>query len=130
MRARLRPVQHYFSALLMRFFDDIFYRIDSAESVGYMNQRDYFDPRAQHFVEFLQDYLSLGIDGDYFKRCFFFLAKHLPGNNIGMVFHGRDDYFISLAYEFPAIGIGDQVNAFRGSLGKYNFLRLPSINKL
>jgi hypothetical protein len=45
-------------------------------------------------------------------------AQHLPGHDVGVVLHVRDDHLVPFPEEGPAVGGGDQVDGLGGAPGE------------
>ena len=57
------------------------------------------------------------------------LAEHLPWHNVRMVFHRRDDHFISRLEKRAAPTLGDEVNPLGCTAGENDFAVLSGVDK-
>ena len=120
VRDRLGSVQKDGYALGVRQFNDAFGGHDSAKSVGDVGDGHQLGAGAQHRLELVHQQLAGLVDGDHSQYGPLFLAKDLPRNDVGVVFHVGDDNFIAGAYVLLAEGLGHQVDAFSGPPGVDN----------
>ena len=99
----------------MRDLNNLSQRIDRAQRVGDMRDGQQFRARSQQLGQLVHHQLAAVVDGNNPQLGALFLAKHLPGNDVGVMLHGRDEHFVAGAHVFAAIGLRDQVDAFRGA---------------
>src|SRR5215467_12011263 len=59
----------------------------------------------------------------------YLLTQYLPGNDVGVMFHRRNDDFIACLQEGPAIALGDQIDRFRSPADKDDLLTFRRINE-
>src|SRR5262245_25468571 len=73
----------------------------------------------------IQNQLAVVIDGNHPQSRTDLFTEHLPWNNIGVVFHRRDDDLISHLEEGSPITLRNQVNRFGGTANEDTFLFAP-----
>ena len=117
---RLGAVQQHGYALGVGQLHDTLGGHDSAKSVGDVGDGHQLGAGAQHRLELVHQQLTGLVDGDHSQYGPLFLAKDLPRNDVGVVFHVGDDNFIAGAYVLLAVGLGHQVDAFCGPSGVDN----------
>ncbi len=78
------------------------------------------DPRAgpEQLLEFVEQQFAAIIDGSHAQLRAFFVAKHLPGNDVGVVLHRGDEHFIAAADVLAPIGLRHKVDGLGGAAHK------------
>ena len=79
----------------MRFGCNLLHRIDGAQRVGDMIYRDHFYALIKQSIQRLQVYLAVISHRDRDHLSPSLGANQLPGYNIGMMLHGRDQNLIT-----------------------------------
>src|SRR5438094_144244 len=64
------------------------------------------------------------------QDCADLLAQYLPGHDVRVVLHGRDDDLIARPEELAAIGLGHQVDALGGAADEDPLARIGSVEEL
>ena len=77
--------------------------------------------RAEKAFKVLKDQFAFIVDRRNSQLGAFLFAKHLPGNDVGVVLHRRDDDLIPRAHVRPAICLGHKVDGFRCAAHEYDF---------
>ena len=75
--------------------DDLLDRIDRAQGIGEMDDGDDSSARRQQLVKFVHKQLAAVVEGDDFEFRAGLLGQELPGDDVGMMLHARDDDFIA-----------------------------------
>ena len=115
----LRPVQMYHGAVPVSQHGKLPYRIDDAQHIGNMGGRDYFhlalsqDPLRSPEVP-----LPVLPYGKISQACPRPGAKHLPGNNVGVMLSLRKEDLIPGTDVLLSVDIGQQVDGGGGTGGK------------
>ena len=73
---------------------------------------------AQQAVEFVHRQFATIVHGDHADDRAGLLGDKLPGDDVGMVFHRREDDFVAGFQEFSAVARCDEVDAFGGAAGE------------
>ena len=99
----MRAVHQDRHALRMGHGNDLFDRIDGSQGIGNLGDRHQFGARAQQRRKLLQDQFAGIIDRRDTKRGSGLFGQHLPGHNIRVMFHRREQDFIALSDMRPPI---------------------------
>ena len=91
---------------------DILHRDYCSQRVGNMRHGDKLGLLAEKTPILIKNYLAVMVDWNHTKPGTDLFTKHLPWNNIGVMFQGCEDDLISCADIFPAICLSDEVNPF------------------
>src|SRR5258705_10964840 len=85
-----------------------------------MNDRD--DPGAwrHQTLELLDLKLTRIVDGGHLQMRLLLLAEHLPGNDVGMMLHVRDQDLITRAHVRAPVCLCDEVDRFGRTPDKDN----------
>ena len=70
------------------------------------------------------------IDGNDLKYTSDLLAKHLPGNDIGMMLHVGNDDLIAFFQEMPAVRLGNKIEGFCRTLGENDLFHPAGMKEL
>ena len=70
-------------------------RIDGPDCVGNVSESDESSPLSEHGLKDLKVDVASWVDGGNTEVSRSSLAQHLPGNDVRMVFKGRDENFIA-----------------------------------
>ena len=97
MRDRLRSVHEHGNVQCVRACDDLFHRIDRAQNVRDVSDRNNFGARAQQLFESFEVKGALLVHRHPFDHSAFALAVEMPRHNVGMMLHDRENDFIPLA---------------------------------
>ena len=99
-------------------------RIDGAESVGDVREGD--DPSAsgQQAFEFVASERAGVVDRCNLQDCAGRLAEHLPGHDVGMVLHLRDQDLVARSKLAAPPGLSDEVDRFGGIAGEDDLARV------
>src|SRR4249920_47064 len=77
----------------------------------------------------IQNQLAVVIDRNHPQSRAYLLTEHLPWDNIGVVFHGRDNDLVALLEKGSPITLRNQVNRFCGTANKDDLLFAPGIDE-
>ena len=97
------------------FFDDFLHGIDGSQGVGDVGDGNHLGAIIQEALEFIHEQFPAVVHGNDAEDGPGLLAGHLPGNDIGMMFHGREDDLVAGGEEFAAVTGGDQIDALGGA---------------
>src|SRR5262245_7773545 len=107
--------------------DHATHRVDCAKSVGHMRHGYKPSLRVHQFLVRFQDYLAVVVDWNYAQAGVLFLAKHLPGDNVGVVFHAGNQDLIPCLETRAQVAKCYQVVSFRSPANEDDFTILPSM---
>src|SRR5262249_8941598 len=85
--------------------------------------------RTEELFKLVQDKLATIVDGGYAQLCAFFIAKYLPGHDVGVMLHGRDQDFVARANVLPSVTLRHQVDGFGGSAHEYDFFPIAGVEE-
>ena len=94
---RLGAVDQHGSAPGVGDVDDAPDRVDRAERVGDVGDRDELGARPDELLELVEQQLAGVVDGRDAQTGAPLLADHLPGDDVGVVLHRRDEHLVALA---------------------------------
>ena len=116
---RLRAIHQYFRAVLMRQRDHLTQRVFRAQHVRYVVNRQQLRAIVKQRRQRFQLQRPVGIQWDNAQFCTCAGAQHLPGDNIGVVFHFTDDDVITRPNIAIAPAVRHQVDALRRTANKH-----------
>src|ERR1051325_2217989 len=137
-RTKLVAVTHVSTALgtikaikeiFVRLHNHLFDRIDGAESIGDVRDRYQLRSRVQQSVVLVEYQLARIIHRDHSQPRAFFFTQHLPGNNVGVMFHGGNDDLVTFANELATVTMHHEIDAFSRASNEDAFTRLTRIDK-
>ena len=105
-------------------------RIYKTQHIGNVRDSNNFGALRKQLFQILRMKESVFPDIQHFQRSLLALTKHLPRNNVGMVFRHANNYLISLIYKYLSIRKGHQVHGMRGSGSKHNLFPGSRIQKV
>ena len=126
----LRPVDQYRDLVIMRLFDDLLYRIDRTEHIRHMRNRNQFRPLRKKTAERVHAQFSLFIHRNHFQRDPFAGSLYLPGNDIGVVLHHRNDHLIACRQTLVGKAGRDQVDRLCRPARENNLVGRAGIQEL
>src|SRR5215472_3201739 len=85
--------------------------------------------RSQELLEFFKPQFAAVVDGSHAQGRAFFFAQNLPGHDVGVMLHGGDQNFIARADVLAAVGLGYQVDRFRGASRKDDLSAVRGVQK-
>jgi len=130
VRRRLRGIDQDRHPEGMGDGDDLLNRIDCAEGVGDMSNRDQFGASAEQGGKLVENQFSTVVDRSDTQDCARLLGEKLPWHDIGVVFDGRDDNLVARSDMFATVALRNEVDRFRGATKKDNFLCVGGTNKV
>ena len=90
-------------------------RIHRAGGIGHPGRREQSGSIADEVLHVIQGEHAIGIDRNDLQFDSQPFPKQLPGDDVRMMLHGRDEYFISTFKRADAPRVGDQIDRFRGA---------------
>src|SRR5258706_677968 len=121
MRHRLGAVEKHWNAARMRQSDNFFDRNDRAQGIGNVGDRDDLSFVIEQAAIFVNDNLAVVVNRNDTELGTDLLAKDLPGHDVRVMFHRRDDDFIAGLKKTPAVTLRDQIDRFGGAAHKDDF---------
>ena len=101
--------------------DGFFDRIEKTEDIADVRHGNQPGARGQKSLQTLREQVSIFFDRPNFQLRFLAVAKHLPGNDIGMVFRLRHDDLVTLINKRFSKGESNEVNGGRRAGSKNDF---------
>src|SRR5262245_3492291 len=124
----LRAINQYRHVPSMRRLYDLTDGVDCSQSIGYMGDGDDPRPRSQQAFKLLELEFAAIIDGRNPQLCSLLRAQNLPGNDVGVVLHLSDQYFVSCTDVRTAVSLRNQVDGFRSPAHKEDLACVRSID--
>ena len=118
MRYCLSPIDKHCDVLAMGQLDNSPDRIDAPERVGHMGHCHQPSFRSQQSFVLVKQKLAGIVDRSNPQDRTFFFTKHLPGDNIGVMLHGRDDHLVARPDVLASVRVSYQVDGFRSAADK------------
>ena len=103
--------------------------IDGAEHIADVGNADKFGLRGEEAFVFIQEQLAAVVHGDDAKHDAAPGGLQLPGDDVAVMLHGRDDDFVASLHLRLAEGGGQEVDALRGAAGEDDFVRRAGVDK-
>ncbi len=129
MLNHLRTVEQYRNSPGMCLTYHLFYRVYGSQGVGGMGECHNPGPVAKKLIQFFKIQFSFFIKWDDLQICSLALTHHLPGDNVGVVFHFRDQNLIPRSDILFTKGEGYRIDRSGGSAGEYNLTGGAGIQK-
>src|SRR5262245_1281764 len=129
VRDRLGAVDQDGNAVAVRSFDDALHWIDRAQRIGDVDDRHQLGARAEQLLVPLEREFAVVVDGHDAQLRSLLFAQDLPGHDVGVVLHVRDDDLIAGTDVGTAKGLGYEVDSFGCAAREDNFLRLRRVEK-
>ena len=107
----------------MRKLNHFSYRIFGTQHVGYLSNCQQFCVAVDKLRKHVQFQRTVLIERYHSQFCTGAFAEHLPGNNIGVVLHGRDNNVISGLHRAHSPAVCHEVDPFGGAAYKHNLFR-------
>ena len=114
----LRTIYHHRHAMGMRRGRHLLYRIDGTQHVAHLREAHQFGLVGKQLFVFVEHQLPRIGHRNHFEHDAPLLSLQLPRHNVGMMLHGRHDYFIAFVHERLTIGGGDEVQTLGGAPGE------------
>src|SRR6185437_1829056 len=76
--------------------------------------------RTDEFLKLIHEQFAAIIDRRDAKTGAFFFTEHLPGHDVGVVLHRRNQHFVAFNHARPTAGLSDKVDGLGGSSDKYD----------
>ena len=103
----------------LRHFVD---RQDRAQAVRGLRERDDLRARPEQLLILLEHDFAAVVHGNDAQHGAFLLGDHLPGHDLGVVLEHREHDFVARLQELPAVGVGDEIDAFGRAADEDDFL--------
>ena len=94
-----------------------------------MGHCDKFSPVVEQTLIFIHDQLAVMVDRNHPQLGADLLAQHLPGHDVGMMLHRRDDDLVAGLEKRPAVTLRHQIDRLGGAAHEDNLLIRPSIDE-
>ncbi len=115
MLNRLGAVDQHPRPIAVAQFDDLLHRRHRAERVRNLGRGNQLRPRPQQILEFRHQQITCVVNRRDFQDRTRLLRKHLPRNDIGVVFEMSDDDLVAGLQMLATPGIGHQIDRFGGA---------------
>ena len=129
VRRRLRAIHQHRRSDCMRELDDSANRVDRAERIGNVRDRNQSCSRIEERFELVHPQHPRVIDGCHAQPRPGLLAQELPRDDIRMVLHLRHEDLIACLEPAAAIALRDQVDRLCRAARKYDFLGVRRIDE-
>ena len=129
VRGGLGAVDQHVSAAGVGDLGDAPDRVDRAEHVGDVGDGHQLGPRPDEAFELVEQQLAGVVDGRDPETGAPLLADHLPGDDVGVVLHRRDEHLVARAEMGPAVGLGHQVDGLGGAAGEDDLLGVGGVEE-
>ncbi len=113
----------------MRLRDHLFHRIDRAERVWDVQHSNQLRALVQQTVVLIDQQLARIVHRNHAQARALLFAQHLPGNDVRVMLHRRDDDLVALADELAAVAVHHEVDAFCGAAHKNTFAHVARVDK-
>ena len=113
VRHRLGTVDEDGDVLLMGKTDDVLDRRHRAERVRHLGDGHQLRAGPEEARILLHEEVAPVVDGNHAEPGALLLAKHLPGDDVGVVLDSRDDDLVPRAHEPAPVARHDQIDALR-----------------
>ena len=112
MHRGLAAVDQHRNAARMRELHHLLDRHDRTEHVRHMRDRHHLGARREQLLELVEQEIAVVVDRRPLDHRTLALAQKMPGHDVGMVLHDRQDDLVALFDAFGAERGGDQVDRF------------------
>ena len=129
VRRGLGAVEHDHGAGIVGRFDDRLDRIDGAERIGYVHHGDDTGFRAKHLQIGVHVQLAFVAYRDHLEHGACLPGEHLPGNDVGVVLHGRDDDLVAFTQTRPPVALRHQVDGFGAAANENHFTAIVGVDE-
>ena len=124
MRDGLRSIDEGEGSLRLGGDDHLFHRVDGAEGVGDVADGEEIGALGEEGVEGLQIEGAVVEDGNDFELGTAAFAKHLPGDDVGVVLEvGDEDFVTGCEVSGESEDGGDEIDAVGGAGGEDDLVR-------
>ena len=104
-------------------------RVDGAEGVRDVGDGHHAGARIEQLFVLLHEEFAALVHGNDAQFGVLLFAEHLPGDDVGVVLHRRDDDLVAGLHVLAAPGTADQVDAFGGAADEDQFIFAARIQK-
>ena len=125
----LGAIQHHRHAVGMGHADYLLDGQDSPKGVGDMGDGNELCAGGKHLLVLVHQELAGLVDGNDAKDDTLFLAEHLPGNDIGVVFHVGNDNFVAWPETLFPERLGDYVYAVGGTASEDDLVVIGGVEQ-
>ena len=105
------------------------YRIYCAQHIRYLNNADNLCTFGEKLLVFIQQQFPFIVHRNHFDCNSFAGGQQLPGNDVAVMFHYRNNHFITFLHKLISKAGNKQINAFRRPPRKDNLIRSGGIDK-
>ena len=130
MHRALRPVDQHGNAALVGEPDDLLDRNEGAERVRHLGDRDELRAVRQQLLELIDQEIAVIVHGRPFDRRAMAFPEEMPGHDVGMVLHDREDDLVALLDVGLAPGRGNEVDRLGDVAGEDDLFVAPRIDEL
>ena len=130
MRRALGTIHNDRNMVFMGYTNDFFHRIDCPEHIADMRDTDNLRLRRNHFLEDFNIHTTVVIHWNDLQYNAFSGRLKLPRHDIGMMFNGRNNDFITFLHEALTETGGYEVESFGCSTRENYLIRCLGIEKL
>ena len=129
MGRRLCSVDEHGDVLCVGGCDDVADGVDRAEHVAHVRHADEACTLREQAAVGVEVECAVVVHGDDAQVHSLALTEHLPGNDVAVVLHGRDDDFVACMAEGFAEREGQQVDAFGRAAGEDDLARRTGVDE-
>ena len=129
MRNGLRSIHYERYSMRMGGSNHFLYRIYCAQHIRYLNNADNLCTFGEKLLVFIQQQFPFIIHRNHFDCNSFAGGQQLPGNDVAVMFHYRNNHFITFLHKLISKAGNKQINAFRRPPRKDNLIRSGGIDK-
>ncbi len=129
VRRRLRSVEQYRHAPLVRGGNHLTHRVHRAQRIRDMRKRYELGALVEKLFIFTEQNFAGVVDGRDAQFRTFFLAQHLPRHDIRMVLQPRNDYLVAGLDESAAIAVHHQIDALGGAAREDDFVLVFGVDE-
>ena len=108
----------------MRGLGEFLHRVNGAQAVGDVDEADQFNPPIEQLMEGFQVQRAVLVHGADHQFTARGLGAKLPGDDIGVMLHGRDEHAVTGLQLAAAPTVGDEVDAVGAAHGVNDFVAL------
>ena len=129
MRHTLCAIGQEVSAMSMSHLGHTGYGVDRAEHIAHMRHTDQTRTRREQLLIGLHIQFAGIVHGDDFNHDALTLSQELPGHDVAMVFHHREQDLVSFLQKRFAEARGHQIKALGGASGEDDFAHALGTDK-
>ena len=130
VRNRLCSVYQYRYIVLVSDINHLLNWVYRTQYIGYMHYGNQSGSLGEQTPVGIHTQFALLVDRYHLEGDSFFGSLYLPGNDVGMVFHDRQNHFVAFIHTCIGKRGCNQVDGFGGTPCKYNLVGMAGIEKL